>query len=640
MKNIKKTMLSLCVVGAGVMGLSATSLWAQTAPAAMPTPIPAPQNIAYKGVIEHVVDATDMVHRTIKVTETIPVEKSGDMVLLTPKWLPGHHSPANDGSKLSELKIMAGGKELAWRRDMVDVNGFHIDVPAGVKSIEVSFTYLSALDKASGKVYMAPDVLNIQWSTVSLYPAGYYTSKVPFHTTVIFPEGFGYATALDTKTKSGNRVEFETIDFDNLMDSPIYAGRYIKSWDIGDNVRLNVVADRPEQLDITPEALAAHKALVVQADKLYGARHFNHYDFLASSSEVLMGNGLEHHRSSEDDAGPKYLTDWKSAVGRSLLPHEYTHSWNGKFRRPNDLWTPNFQVPMRDSLLWVYEGQTQFWGTVLASRAGFNTLEQTKEILAATAANLDHLPAREWRDLADTTNDPIVSSRGPKNWRSNQRSEDYYNEGMFIWLEVDGILREKSGGTKSLDDFAHAFFGIKNGSWTPELYDFKDVVATLNSIVPYDWASLLNERLYKTGGGAPLNGFKLGGYRLIYTDKPSELQKTAEDKSKGVSLVYSLGLDVNKDAMITNVLWDSLAFKAGLNPDMVIVAVNGKAFSADEIKSAVTKAKSGTKPIELWVKSDDTYSIIKLDYHEGLKYPHLEKIGDGPASLDKLLSAK
>jgi predicted metalloprotease with PDZ domain len=295
---------------------------------------------------------------------------------------------------------------------------------------------------------------------------------------------------------------------------------------------------------------------------------------------------------------------------------------------------------MRDSLLWVYEGQTQYWGYVLAARSGLMTKQDTLDAIALTAATYDHRVGRAWRNLEDTTNDPIVTQRRPIPWLSWQRSEDYYSEGQLNWLDIDTMIRKLSGGKKSLDDFAKAFFGVRDGSYVPDVYTFEDVVATLNGVQPYDWASLLKARLYGHAAGAPLDGLERGGYRLIYTDTPSTFQKNAESQRKSTDLTYSLGFSLGKDGAITGVQWDGPAFKAGLTIGAQIVAVDGKAYDADGLKAAIKAAKGGTTPIALLIKKDDVYQTVAIDYHDGLRYPHLERIAGTPALLDDILTAK
>ena len=399
---------------------------------------------------------------------------------------------------------------------------------------------------------------------------------------------------------------FKPVPLNTLVDSPILAGRYFERLDLDPGgvvpVHLDMAADKPEQLVVSPEQLRIHRNLVRQAYKLYGAHHYDHYDFLLSLSEHLGGNGLEHHRSSENGRGANYFTEYdKTPGGRDLLAHEYTHSWNGKFRRAADLYTPNINVPMRDSLMWVYEGQTQYWGYILAARAGLWNRQEFLDELASTAATYDVRVGRSWRQMQDTTNDPIIANRRPEPWRSWQRSEDYYSEGQLIWLDADTLIRERTGGKKSLDDFARAFFGVDNGSYNVKTYTFDDVVGTLNGVTPYDWATFLNTRLYGHGPGAPLDGIKRGGYALVYTDKPSEIWKQAESQRKYVDLTYSLGFTVGKEAMLGDVLWDGPAFKAGLATGVQIVAVNGLAYDGDALKGAITAAKTTTGMLRLGV---------------------------------------
>jgi len=401
------------------------------------------------------------------------------------------------------------------------------------------------------------------------------------------------------------------------------------------------VADRAELLEVKPEQLEAHRALVRQAYKLYGSHHYSHYDFLLALSAHMGGIGLEHHQSSENGTLPGYFTEWeRNADSRDLLPHEYTHSWNGKFRRPADLWTPNYNVPMRDSLLWVYEGQTQYWGFVLGARSGLLSKQQALDAIAATAATYDHRAGREWRTLEDTTNDPITAGRRALPWRSWERSEDYYSEGELMWLDADTLIREKSDGRRSLDDFAHAFFGIDNGSHIPVTYTFEDVMKTLNSVQPYDWAKFLHSRLEGHGPGAPLDGLTRGGYKLVYTDAPTDYFKNTEARRKVTDLTYSLGMAVANDGRVNDVLWQGPAFQNRLTVGAQIVAVNGIAYDPDRLKAAIREAKQSTAGIELLVKNGDRYSAVRFDYHGGLRYPRLERIQGMPARLDEILTPR
>jgi predicted metalloprotease with PDZ domain len=636
-----------CFFGALAVVAAGQIVWAEDAPRPAPSapPIEAPRDVPYPGTIRLAVDATDLPHGVFSVRESIPVAGPGPVTLLYPQWLPGNHSPTGPIDKLAGLKITANGSPVTWRRDPVDVYAFHIDAPAGASSLDVSFQFLSAVSTREGRVMMTPDMLSLEWNTVALYPAGYFSRQIMVEPSVTLPDGFSLGGALETASTAGSTTTFKPTAFNTLVDSPLIAGRNFRRIDLdpgaATRVSLDVVADRPELLAVTDAELAAHRALVQQAYRLYGSHHYDHYDFLLSVSDKLGGIGLEHHRSSEDGVVPKYFTDWdKTAPQRDLLPHEYTHSWNGKFRRPADLWTPNFNVPMRDSLLWVYEGQTQYWGFVLAARAGLLTKQEALDAIAGVAATYDHRVGREWRDLEDTTNDPIIAMRRPLSWRTWQRSEDYYSEGQLVWLDADTLIRKLSGGKRSLDDFAKAFFGVDDGSFVTRTYTFEDVVAALTGVQAYDWAAFLHARLRGHGPGAPLDGLARGGYRLVYSDTQSPYLKTAETLRKITDLSYSIGVIIGKDGILSDVAWDGPAFKAGLTADTQIIAVNGATYDADGLKDAITVAHRTAAPLRLLVKDNDTYRTVSIDYHDGLRYPHLERIEPASAILDAVLQPR
>ncbi len=605
---------------------------AQTAPA--PNTIPDARDVAYPGTISLDVDATDITRGIFNVKETIPVAKSGHMVLLYPKWIPGKHGPRGEVEKLAGLVIRGNGKVIPWKRDPIDVYAFHIDVPAGVKKLEASFDFVSATVGDQGRIVMTPNLMSLQFFSLSLYPAGYFVRRIPIEAKVTYPTGWTASSAVDARV-AGNVYSYEKTSYDILMDSPVLAGRYYRQLKLSDRVTIETYADSAEELAAKPEQIEAHAKLVDQAKKTFGVEHYDHYRFLLSISDELGGIGVEHHRSSENGSGLGYFTKWdEKATSRNLLPHEYTHSWDGKFRRGADLWTPDYRVPMRGSLLWVYEGQTQFWGYVFQARSGLVSKADTLDAYANIAANLDNREGRTWRPMGDTTNDPVISPRAPKGWVSWQRSEDYYNEGLLIWMEVDSILREKSGGTKSIDDFAHIFFGGRDGDFGELVYTFDDVVATLNQVMPYDWRKLLQERVNDVSQHAPLDGFTRNGYKLVYTDVPNKATpKTSTDLS------YSIGLSMGTKG-ISGVMWGSPAFDAGITLADEVVAVNGAAYSGDKLKDAVAAAKGGKAPIKLTVKRGSRYRDVAIDYHDGLRYPHLEKTSEGEAGLDKLLQPK
>ncbi|OYQ36306.1 peptidase M61 [Sandarakinorhabdus cyanobacteriorum] len=608
--------------------------------------IPAARDTPFPGTIKLHVDVTDTQRGVLRVAETIPVpaELAGKrMALLFPKWLPGKHAPRGEIEKLAGLEISAGGKPLMWKRDPLDVFAFWVEVPAGATALDVRFDFLSATDGPQGRIVVTSDMLNLQPNSVSLYPAGWFTRQIPVELSVTWPDGWQAGSAMREARRDGNRITYQVTDYEALVDSPFFAGRHFAKWDLGQNVTLNVVADEARFLKASDEQIGKHKALVSQAIKLFGTRQFDHYDLLLSLTEKMGGIGLEHHRSSENGVDTGYFTDWERGPGRrNLLPHEFTHSWNGKHRRGADLVTPDFRTPMRNSMLWVYEGQTQFWGYVLQARSGLVSVAETIDQIAGIAATLDNRPARGWRSLDDTTNDPIITPRAPKGWLSFQRSEDYYAEGMLVWLEVDGIIRRESKGLKSLDDFARRFFGTGDGDWGVKPYDFNGLVADLNAVQPYDWAGLLTTRLTEKASGAPLKGLEMLGWKLVYQDKPSSAFTDANRRH--VNLMFSGGLLLGTNGKVEQVLWGSAAFDAGLVVGDMIIAVNEIPYSDDALRAAVTAAKGGTAPIRLLVKTDDRVRSVDWAWNGGLRYPRLERLAPldakNPTGLERLLTAK
>jgi len=612
------------------------------------TTIAAPVDKAYPGELRIAVDASDVDRRIIRIHETLSGVEPGT-VLLYPKWIPGGHAPEGAIDKVAGLRITAAGKPVPWTRDPVEVFAFRPQLPAGTGTIDIDFTYLSPTSPKVGDVEMSRDLMRLEWISLVLYPSGYYARQIPVTASLTLPAGWQMASALEIDSTSGALTRFKATNLEVFVDSPLYGGRYVNKVDLDPGsavpVHLDLFADRPELLAIKPEQVAAHRALVQQAMRLYGARHYRHYDFLyALSDQIKPFYGLEHMESSEDGSDPESITGWdRTAFVRDLLAHEYTHSWNGKYRRPADLWTPNYNVPMQDSLLWVYEGQTQYWGRVLAARSGLWTVQQALDALALTAAYYDTQAGRQWRPLQDTVHDEIINPRRPMSWPDWQRFEDYYSEGQLIWLDVDTLIRERSGGKRSLDDFARAFFGVNDGSSTILTYTFEDVVRTLNGVEPYDWAGFLRERVETSGRPAPLDGLRRGGYRLVYTDVPNEFGKAENEQLKTVSLNHSIGIELDdKDdaGTVAAVGWGSAAFKAGLTEGARILAVNGIAYTGDILKDAIRAAKGTTAPLELIVKNGDRYRVVSLDYHDGLRYPHLERDAAAPARLEAILAPR
>jgi predicted metalloprotease with PDZ domain len=626
-----------------VLAIIARHAMAQPQPAPEAPRIPAPRDVPYPGVIQLVVDATDLDRGILAVHETMPVGASGPMILLYPKWLPGNHAPRLFTERLAGLTIAASGQKVAWRRDPVDMSAFHIEVPRGTSELDLTYQYLSPVTPREWPRLLSPNLLDIWWPTVTLYPAGYFSRQIRIEASVKLPENFQPASALEIASLEGQLVKFKPTTLETLVDSPVVAGRFLRQFDLDPGssakVRLDLFADRPEDLTVPPEVIASYKTLVQQTHRLFASRHYGHYDFLLWLSDAISPIGLEHQQSSEDGASPNYFHDWDGSLStRHLLPHEFTHSWNGKFRRPAEMWTPNFNVPIRDSLLWVYEGQTQYWGQVLAARAGLLTPQQAMDAFATYAASYDHQPGRAWRDLQDTSNDPIFAEGRQQSWPTWQRNEDYYFEGQLIWLDVDTLIRERSGGKRSLDDFARAFFGVNDASHITETYCFEDVVKALNDVQPYDWAAFLHTRLDSHGPGAPLDGLKRGGYRLIYNDSETEFFRSSEGGATDLS--FSLGLVASPTGAITDVLWDGPAFKVGLVPGMQVIAINGVAYDSGRLKSAVKDALGTGPGLDLLIKKGIAYRTVRIDYHEGLRYPHLERLANGPARLDAILAPK
>ncbi len=591
--------------------------------------VPEPRDVPYApGPITVEVDATNLGQRIMRVRETIPVAP-GKLTLLYPEWLPGNHAPRGPIDKLAGIQFSAGGQKLAWKRDPADVYAFHLEIPQGVSSITADYHYLTPTDSSQGRVVMTPSMLNLQWNAVLLYPAGHYGQQIEFRPSVKYPSGWQAGTALDVQSKNGDTIVYKPVALDILADSPVYAGRYFKQIDLTPAgkrpVRLNVVADDPKQLETKPEHIAQHKVLVEQALKLFGSEHYDHYDFLLSLSDQMAGNGLEHQRSSENGEDVGYFKDWKEKEGGGdLLPHEMTHSWNGKYRRPADQFVPNLNTKLEDSLLWVYEGQTQYWGNVLAARSKLRPMDRSRDTLAMVVATYqDNRPGLAWRNVLDTTNDPIISARRPKPYRNYQLSEDYYSAGQLIWLGADALIREETGGKKSLDDFARTFFGVNDGQWeVPAPYTFDDVVAALNAVHPHDWKTYLSDRIE---GRVPFaSSIESTGWRLVYKDEPNVAAKAG--KRTDGDFVYSLGLSLSKDGKVGDTRWDSPAFNAGIGTGMTVVAVNDVEYSSDALAEAVRGAKGGKTPIRLLVKDFNRYRDISIDYHGGLRYPALERI--------------
>ncbi|WP_432380014.1 M61 family metallopeptidase [Duganella sp. P38] len=597
----------------------------------------------YPGTIVLKVDATNNAQQIFRVTQNIPAQP-GKLTLLYPQWVVANHGPSGALNQFAGFKVSTGGKALNWKRDPLNVWAFNIEVPQGASSVDVEFQYVSPVEASQGRTTFTHDILGVQWQSLALYPDGYRSRNITVQPNLTVPPGWQFGSALEVEERKGDEIAFKPLDLETLLDSPLFAGRYFRRIDLDPGakvpVHLNLVSDNAEQLEATPEQIAPHRALIQQAYKLFNSKHYKHYDFLLAISDEFGGIGREHHQSSENGVKLGYFTEWKKyEARRELLPHEFAHSWNGKFRRPDGQDVPNFNTPLDNSLLWVYEGQTQYWGAVLGARSGLLKPENTMDLLAASAARLDNVRGREWRAVQDTTYDPIVNARRPQVWNNWQRGEDYYQEGQLIWLDADTKIRELSGDKRSLNDFARGFFGVDDGVYVAKHYTFDDVVKALNAVQPYDWATFLRERVESHGPGAPLDGLTRAGWKLVYTEKQTDFLKAQEDLSKSANFQYSLGFSVSAEGKLESFIWDGVGFKAGLSGNTTLLAVNGRAYKPDVLRAAITAAKTSKEPINLLVKKRDLYQTVSLDYHDGLKYPRLERIKGTPDRLSAILKA-
>jgi predicted metalloprotease with PDZ domain len=593
------------------------------------------------------VDATDVQRRIFRVNETIPA-RPGRFELHYPQWLPGKHAARGTIDQLAGLRFRVSGNDIPWRRDPLDVFRFVLELPAGTRQLDVEFQVATPQASDAGRIVITPDMLNLQWEQVLLYPAGQRVRDIPVQATLRLPEGWKHASAL--RAASGAAVDanpavFGTVPLEVLVDSPLFAGRHFRQVDLtpagSPPVMLNVVADNAADLAITEAQTAIHRALVRELYAALGPPRYDRYDLLLALTESLGGVGLEHHRSSENSQGTAYFRSWDEAVtDRDLLAHEFTHSWNGKYRRPARLWTPHYNTPMQDDLLWVYEGMTQYYGLVLAVRAGLVPGEMMREEFAAVAATFAaKRPGREWRPLEDTTFQPIVTPRRPLSWVSWQRTEDYYMEGALLWLDVDTRLRELTQGRRSLDDFSRAFFAQPANQGWVSTYELADVVRALNAVAPFDWGRWLRERT--TALNQPLlEGLERAGFRMEFSAEPNKAIADVEKSARRTDLSYSLGVVISRDAVLTEVVWDSPAFKAGLATNTTLIAVNGRAYSAELIKRAITEAAAGGALVELIVKQQDRYRTLTLDYRGGLRYPHLAPVAGRQDGLTTLFAPR
>ena len=582
------------------------------------------------------VDATKTPQKLLHAHLVLPVQP-GPLTLYYPKWIPGEHSPSGPIASLTGLKFEGNGKVIPWKRDLLDTFTFHLDIPAGVSQLDATYDYIepeggSATDK----------LLILEWNEVALYPAGTPAQKLMYDAKLILPEGWKFGTSLPVSGQSGNSVSFKPISLDLLVDSPVISGEYFRVIDItpaGEPIHheIDMAADSEAALAMTPANIKQMTNLVAESGKLFGARHYRDYHFIFALSDHVAHFGLEHHESNDSRLPERTLISPGSGMALGgLLSHEFVHSWNGKFRRPADLATPYYEEPEKTDLLWGYEGLTDYLGPMLAARSGLWTPDQYHEYLASIAASLGPgRPGRTWRPLLDTAvGEPGLGfARGWFTWR---RGTDYYDEGDLLWLEVATVIHRESHGKKSIDDFCQAFHGGPNNGPEVKTYTFDQLMADLNAIAPYDWATFFNTRLDSTSPEAPVGGIENGGWKVTYDGEPSKLMGRRGNPGD----VYSIGLQLGQDGAVADSIVGGPAFQAGISSGMKVVGVNGRVYTHDVLEDAIKAAKDSTQPISLLVVVDDYYQTSNINYHGGERFPHLTREEAKPDYLDELIKAR
>jgi predicted metalloprotease with PDZ domain len=587
------------------------------------------------------VDATQAPEHILHTKMVLPV-KPGPLTLYYPKWIPGEHEASGPISNVAGLKFTANGQVIPWRRDLLDVYTFHLEIPQGVSQLQVQFDYIEPGGGGFSFGASATDKLVIiSWNQNVLYPAGVRAQDFILEPRLTLPQGWKYGTALLVAGAEGNSVTFKPLSLNRLVDSPVVAGEYFRAVDVtppGEPIHheIDLVADSQNALNMSPELQKDFTNLVAESGKLFGARHYRDYHFLLTLSNHVAHFGLEHHESDDSRIGEDALLTQKGRRGLgSLLPHEFVHSWNGKFRRPADLSTPYYEAPEKTDLLWVYEGLTDFLGPLLATRSGIWTPEQYREYLASIAAGMGPgRPGRTWRPLQDTA-DAEPGVHGIGGWVNWKRSVDYYPEGDLLWLEVATIIHDRSQGQKSIEDFCHLFYGGPNNGPQLKTYTFDDLVKALNQVTPYDWAGFFHKRLTSTSPEAPVGGIEAAGWKVVYTEKAPKFARGGP-MGGGVNAIYSIGLRVSPDGTVTDSIVGGPAYKAGVTAGMKVKAVNSRAYTPDLLHAALKATATSNQPIQLLLLNDDYYKTCTVYYHGGERYPHLLREEAKPDYLDEL----
>ena len=599
------------------------------------------------GPVALTVSLPDPAQKLLYVQEVMPV-RPGPLTLYYPKYIPGDHAPDGPIGAIMGLTVTAGGKPIAWQRDEVDMFTFHVTVPAGTDQIDIRFQF-PAEDR------VAPHLMDLTWDQVALYQAGSPTKDQTYQPTLVIPADWQYASALSTVERSGQRIAFKPVPFNTLVDSPVIAGKYFRQVDLtpaGASVHryLDMVGDDAASIGISDTQIADYRHLIEQAQSLFHSHHYDDYHLLLVLSDYTSHGGLEHHQSSDDRArgGTKMFADADHfMLDGSLLPHEYTHSWNGKFLRPAELWQPDFERPQHSRMLWVYEGLTVYLGDILTVRSGLWSPDIWRQAVAYRAADMANRTGRAWRPLIDTTVAAQLLYGSPSAWANWRRQTDFYREGQLLWLAVDTKIRTLSQDRYSIDDFARHFFSVDDGSFVTHTYTFDDIVGALNAVQPYDWASFLHNWLDGVGQQVPLlSGIEASGWHLAYTDKPSRYQNALENvgegelSSTGVNAMSSVGLFLDRDGKIEDVLWNGPAFKAGLAPGMKLLSIDGRRYSTRVLRDEIAKARQSKKPLDMRAQGDGVTELHTVNYDGGLKYPHLIRAQDGTDYLDQIFAPK
>lgn len=591
------------------------------------------------------VDATAAPQRIFHAQLAIPASGS-TLTLYYPKWMPGEHGPTGPIQDLTGLKFVANGQVLKWRRDLLDGWTFHVELPPGTSQVEVSLDFASPVGNEAAYtagVTATDKMAVVSWNTVLLYPEGWPSNDLTYQASLRLPDGWKFGTALPIASQSGNEIKFDPASLSTLVDSPVIAGEYLRKVPLADNPtqEMDIASDSEAALEAPPEVWQDYRNLTDQAYKLFGARHFRDYHFLFSLSDHVAHFGLEHHESNDSRSFERSLVDPEQRLlVAGLLPHEYVHSWNGKYRRPYDLYTPDYEKPMQDDLLWVYEGLTSYLGDVLSARSGLRTPEQYRDALASIAAGMDHVPGRTWRNLQDTADGVPAMQGAPRAWTAWRRTLDYYPEDVLNWLWVDTIIRQQSKDQKSIDDFCHLFHGGQSGPPEVKTYTFDEVMNALNQVQSYDWHGFWTERLTNHGPGAPLTGIEESGWKLVYDENPSPLEKDLERQRKIINAAYSIGLWIREDGDIVDIVQGLPAANAGIAPGMKLVAVNGRRFTPHALHDALKMGMSNAQPLALLVENADYFQTCNVNYHDGEKYPHLVRDESKPDLLSEIIKAK